>query len=418
MPFTEEEIESIRADCFANDVAYDLETFADLSEDELIAYFESGGEELPAGVPKPKPLPKPKPKAPLSARDARGSTAFSKASAGALAEPDEAELPEERPKVRGLLCLHAMAHCGQIMQKQLRPLGLEAVEAGLGPMRFVDGALPVDTSIHPEAKRLKAFYPAFANLTYLEVFEKHAKTGAERPFVLKPEDPKERPLNPHTLSPVAVGLLGDAKPATPWSERYRGIEPALQLLARALAASTDPPASNLGVVAFSQGANLLMMLLAIIDAAVVADSVPCSEMAASSAAQRRKARVWPACAVLFGPTTSWMSQFIADPSFCGRALAAIDAGIAQAEGGTDAFPALGEVAVAPPPLEGVFARKLALPALIILGQWDPSFESGKHAGLDVFHRARIALHEEGHKIPQGEGWGTMIKRFLGNEPEK
>lgn len=200
MPFTADEIESIRSDCFANDVAYDVETFANLTEDELIAYFESGGEDLPAGVPKPKPLPKPKSKPKPNGTDAVKAYEKPPASAENPAEPDEADLPEERPTTRGLLCLHAMAHCGQIMQKQLRPLGLEAAGARLGPMRFLDGTVAIDTSAHPEAKRLKAFYPSFPNLAYLELYEQHKTSRAERAYVLKPEDKKERPLNPPSLN--------------------------------------------------------------------------------------------------------------------------------------------------------------------------------------------------------------------------
>ena len=78
-PFTDEEMESIRADCFANDVPVDIPGLANCSEEQLIAYFESGGEVLPEGVeepvnrapvkkavapPPPPPPPKPPPPPP------------------------------------------------------------------------------------------------------------------------------------------------------------------------------------------------------------------------------------------------------------------------------------------------------------------------------------------------------------------
>ena len=55
-PWTAAEIEDIRNDCVANDVPYDLASFASLSEAELVTYFESGGDVLPIGVSKPRPV--------------------------------------------------------------------------------------------------------------------------------------------------------------------------------------------------------------------------------------------------------------------------------------------------------------------------------------------------------------------------
>jgi len=437
MPFTEEEIESIRSDCFANDVPYDLETFADMTEDELIAYFESGGEDLPEGVPKPKPKPKERPKPPpkwlVDALDKAGEEEKAKgvdnAAANVHAVIDESYL-ENRKKVQGVLCLHGMAHCSKIMQKQLRPLGLEAA-GDIGEVRFLDGELLVDVSLHPEAKRIRAFYPAFENRAYMHLYERHKRSSEERPYVLKPEDKDERPLNPPRLmDEMPAAPWEKPKEPSPWQERYRGIEAALTLLAKSLAASRTP-ASHLGIVAYSQGANLLTMLLALVDAAVVAD--------ASVAAGRRKQRLWPACVVLICPTTDWIGAFTTDPPFCAKALAAIDRGIAHADADAagEAPPAdaaasvdvadLTDVAdtvageqgtdVAPPPqLLGVFARKLPVPALVILGQWDPSFESGRYAGLHLYHRAQLMKHEEAHKIPQEREFGEAILRLLRAKP--
>ena len=43
MTFTQEEIEDIKSECFANDVDYNYEVLKDWDEDKIRDYFESGG---------------------------------------------------------------------------------------------------------------------------------------------------------------------------------------------------------------------------------------------------------------------------------------------------------------------------------------------------------------------------------------
>ena len=125
MVFTEEEIDNIRAENFANDVWYDVDTLAPLTEDQIIEFFESGGTTLPEGVVMPK---KPKGKKKKDKKD--------KADADAVPE-----LP--RMKERGakrLVCLHAAGACGEIMRRQLKPYDLDKHFASV---EFIDGDMPV-----------------------------------------------------------------------------------------------------------------------------------------------------------------------------------------------------------------------------------------------------------------------------------
>ena len=55
MPFTADEIESIRADCFALDVPCDLDGLNLCSEEQLVEFFESGGDVLVAASSSPSP---------------------------------------------------------------------------------------------------------------------------------------------------------------------------------------------------------------------------------------------------------------------------------------------------------------------------------------------------------------------------
>ena len=416
-PFTDEEMESIRADCFANDVPVDIPGLANCSEEQLIAYFESGGEVLPEGVeepvnrapvkkavapPPPPPPPKPPPPPPPEP----------------VVPKPAPEVPPARKPVRGLLLLHAAASCGKILQKQLRPLGLEAA---LGvELQLLDGSLAVDPGVHKEAKMLKAFYPSFSNCQYLEGYEENERTGQKREVLLKPHDHSERPLNLPTLAGPLPSFPGmEPKRPSPWQTRYRGLEPALTQLARALVESPTPVAS-LGVVAHAQGAALLTMLLALVDAAD--DGSP--------AARRRRSLLWPSCAVLISPATNWTRQLSEDPQLSARALAAVDVGIEQtgaagvAEAGSavagcgdTAIVEVGEVTGAGS-LEGVFSKPLPLPTLIILGQLDPTFEAGRDAGTRVYRRAQMATHPEHNKVPQGKEYATLMVDFLSGDKDK
>ena len=157
MTFTVEEIESLQADLFALDMPLILPSMETWTEEQLTDYLESGGEDLPPDVEKPKPKPKEKkkkPPAPVVEAAHKASELLQ-----AAAQEAEVELPERKP-VRSVLCLHAVGHCGKIMQKQLRPLGIEAAKE-FGELRFLDGRIDLDLLLHPEAKRLRAFYPSF-----------------------------------------------------------------------------------------------------------------------------------------------------------------------------------------------------------------------------------------------------------------
>ena len=437
MPFSAEEIESIRADCFANDVDCDLPGLENCTEDQLIEYFESGGEALPPGVEKRKKSKKKKaPAPPVTGNNKPGG-----GDEEAAEQPKDLEslarlaVPERRGKVQGLLCLHAAASSGKIMQKQLRPLGLEA--ALNAELHLLDGELAVEPDVHKDAKILRAFYPAFANRQYMELYEEHERSGEERPVLLVPtrtEYPKEdRPLNLPTLDqpPGGMPLLpGMQRPdtSTPWTQRYRGVEAALTQLARALAKGPTP-AARLGVVAHGQGAHLLTMLLALVQAAD--DGRPL--------ARRRRDLLWPSSAVLFAPSTRWAGQLADDPKFAARALAAIDAGIAQAdassageaagEGSGAAAPASAAPAQAPASngaacdisdgaantaeLPGVFSRPIMLPVLVVVGQLDPGFEAGRETGMKYYAHARMAMHENGGaNVPQDDEMGKLVAEFL------
>ena len=281
MPFTEDEIASIQADCFANDVQYDASTLASLTEDEIVEFFESGGTTLPEGVVMPKlkpnkPKPKPKPKPQAATDDGKSD---------APKDPPLPPLPHRG--ARRLLCLHEAGACGEIMRRQLKTLKLEAA---FDDVAFVDGTLPVDPAVHPDAKQLRAFYSTCPNLQFMEQFETHRGTREVRPSVLAASRPDDRALWEKTQ---------DRKALPTWVPSFRAVEPALQHLARHLAAGAQPARAT-GVVAFGQGASLLMMLLALLDAAGPDDD---------PRAARRRARLVPACMVLYCPNELWIPAF-------------------------------------------------------------------------------------------------------------
>jgi hypothetical protein len=272
MPYTEEEIDNIRADCFANDVWYDAATLADLSEEDIIEFFESGGETLPDGVvmpPKPKVKPKPKPKS--------TQKVF-------FDQPAEVEPlpPIEERGARRLICLHAAAACGEIMRRQCKQLQLEAC---CKEVQYIEGTLPVDAALHPDAKTLRAFYPTCANVQYMEGREVHGGTREDRLISLTRTRPDDRAL---------WEILRDEREEKgPWKPYFRHVEPPLQELARVLATG-GTPADETGLVGFAQGATLAMMFVALLDAADDAD------------AERRRERLMPSCLVrptsLIGPS--------------------------------------------------------------------------------------------------------------------
>ena len=148
--WTVEELESLRTDCFASDVPHDLPGLEACSREQLVEYFESGGELLPDGVERSHKMgaapPPPAPRPPSPPRQPE-PTAEEPAAA-----PPQPSTPRRGP-VEGVLCLHGEGSCGDIMRKQLRPLGLEAA---LGvELRSLDGRLPVEPRLHKGARMLK-----------------------------------------------------------------------------------------------------------------------------------------------------------------------------------------------------------------------------------------------------------------------
>ena len=113
MPFTADEIDSIRADAFANDVLYDLATLAPLTEEQIVEYFESGGENLPEGVVMPKLKKKTKKK-----KSAEEKQAEEEAKKDVLPAIDSAG-------ARRIICLHAAGSCGEIMRRQMKKLEMD-----------------------------------------------------------------------------------------------------------------------------------------------------------------------------------------------------------------------------------------------------------------------------------------------------
>ena len=280
MPFTADEIESIRADCFANDVPSDLPGLENCTEEALIEYFESGGTALPEGVERRRRERTTKVAAPAG----KGSSRVKAAEASTV--------PGRRGCVKGVLCLHAAASSGNTMLRQLRPLGLEAA---LGvEMHSVDGLLTVDPALHKDAKMLKAFYPAFPNLEYMQLYETHQRTMVERLVTLAAPNPDDRPLNLPNLHDLPLHMQGiggmGPRDDSPWLPNYHGIEPALSNLARAMVQS-PVGAANTALIAAGQGANLLTMLLALVQAAGDGTAV----------ARQRRERLWPPCGLALRP---------------------------------------------------------------------------------------------------------------------
>ena len=68
-------------------------------------------------------------------------------------------------------------------------------------------------------------------------------------------------------------------------------------------------------------------------------------------------------------------------------------------------------------LSGVFQRKLVVRTLVILGQWDPSFNDGREVGMHLYAHAKMAVHEEGHRLPQDQDWSEAIRDFLKGSPD-
>ena len=127
-------------------------------------------------------------------------------------------------------------------------------------------------------------------------------------------------------------------------------------------------------------------------------------------------------ALRHSPSTRWAAQLSDDPKLAARGLAAIDAGIAQAdakaagEAAGEAESPLADLSDGPgstAELIGVFSKPIMLPVLIIVGQLDPGFEAGRETGMRYYAHARMAMHENGGgKLPQDDDMAKLVVDFL------
>ena len=386
MPFTADEIDSIRADAFANDVLYDLATLAPLTEEQIVEYFESGGESLPEGVVMPK-LKKKKKK-----KSAEEKQAEEEAKKDVLPAIDSAG-------ARRIICLHAAGSCGEIMRRQMKKLEMDGK---FEEMVYLDGLVPVDASAHPDSKALKAFYPTCSNVQYMEEREVHRGTREERARTLNYTRKEDRAL---------WEIHRDRDDPGPWEMYHVGVEGALEQLSCALA-SGKIPAKETGIVSIGQGNNLLMMLLALLDAANDGD-----------AAHRRRARIMPGRCLLFHPVDDWVERFVKECEARGlgwRCIEAIDKGIRKADGIADVTTDMEALDVsdaattlaAPMKMRPIFGTSLRVPSLIVFGEADYHFEQVKKC-IPRFESVKTMMSIElGFKIPQDDKYGKEFVEHM------
>jgi hypothetical protein len=274
--------------------------------------------------------------------------------------PEHAKQQQQQQASGGkcLLCLHSSAGSGAIFRKQLAPLKLDASFE----LDFLDGTIVMDPAVVPEAAMLRKFFPDAPNLAYLArvVIDEH---GEERPGLLA-----TNALAKEMMSPAAAASVAASDGAL--RSEYRGYEPALHRLCTRLGSRRYE-----GAVAFSQGANLLTLLLALLEAAEraaandenAAAALPlgpekaatkAAAKAASERALKRSRILRPPFLLAFCPQMfGWVDQLVADAALAARCLAAVDAGLLEAN-----HPEWQVEADAPPPpdaLAGVFGAPLA-----------------------------------------------------------
>jgi hypothetical protein len=141
--------------------------------------------------------------------------------------------------------------------------------------------------------------------------------------------------------------------------------------------------------------------------------------------------------VLFCPTEDWVPKFAADDALITRALAAIDAGVREADVAkpdapaaaagpatapavdvSDAPPAAAPPAAAPVALprpalrHRPFEQKLRVPTQMVVGEKDVGHESGKVAANTLFGHLKADEHPEGCKIPQSKELAEKVAAHL------
>lgn len=307
------------------------------------------------------------------------------------------QAPRLRKHERALLCLHSSAGSGEILEQQLKSLKLhESFD-----LDFLNGKRVMDPAEQPEAAMLRKFFPNAPNLSYLSLVEVDDQ-GIETPVRL-------------ATNKIAAGTGSINIPDAGSRKEYRGLEEALALLSLRLASASLRGERYEGILALSQGANLLTILLALLEAAEVAAAAaeaaaanlpPGETKTASRAAARESAEcaikrarlLRPLSAVLFsGSEFGWARQLSAEPALAARCLEAVDSSLAQ----------LGMRPEGPPPpaeLHGVFGAPLAsTKVLVVLGKADPVLAGGRQlAALFASGAASVLEHGEGHKIPAKE----------------
>ena len=388
MALTDEEIEAIAMDCFATDMLNPalLEKMREWSLEKVEEYFSAGGHAVPV--------------------DEHHST-------GRPAVPTAAPPAFERKHERMFLCLHSSCGCGEIMQKQLAPLSL----TGQVDLDFLDGEIEQDPGMQPEAAMLRRFFPDLKNRSYLRLVEIDT-SGEERHVQLA--------TNSLAAGPNGSINTAGSETADVARREYRGVESDLKLLAHKLASASLHESRRIdGCIAFSQGANLLTMALALLEAAeadaraqeeAAAAAPPGEEKvarrkaakAATDGAARRSRMLRPQTVALFSPSDfGWPEQFASDAHFASRCLSALDDGIAAVDPSFQPPPP-------PAELHGVFGHLLAGPQrlLVVVGALDEAVAAGhKLARRFQAGRAHVIEHGEGHKIPGGRDQ-AVVQRIV------
>jgi hypothetical protein len=359
------------------------------------------------------------------------ASAFFESNGTTRPAPKSSVPPEPRKHDRILLCLHSSMGCGAILKKQLMSLKLQ----DSFDMHFLDGRIEVDPAVQPEAKMLREFFPDDPNLSYIRMVEVNAQTGEEHPVMLATNNLAADANG----GKISMGTsTSKAAAGTPTRREYRGVEAALSVLAHTIALAAHQDKRFDGVVAFSQGGNLLTMMLALLEAAEAAAATVEAEAAAAPAgpekaagklaakaavdmAARRSRILRPPFAILFSSTDfGWTEQFASDAAFAARCLAALDDGIKQATSAAPVAPAAEGASALEPPvpltsLPGVFGAAPAIckgRALYVIGTADASLEAGRKLAGWYAPGACIRFeHGEGHKIPSRKDAG-LCQRIL------
>jgi hypothetical protein len=291
----------------------------------------------------------------------------------------------------------------------------------------------VDPELVPEAKMLRSFFPDDPNRAYMRLVEVDAATGEESPVLVATNKLAAAEIGVDVSRAATMGVADASQGAK--RREYRDIEGALRRLSCQLAGASRRGDRFDGVAAFSQGANLVVLALALLDAAEsaaadaerdaaalppgpakVAAKAAARVQADSAAARARVLR--PPMAILFCISDfGWTSQLMSSPPLAARCLAALDAGVADASpSGLSAEPSAepsadagaagaateAEVARAPAAaLEGVFSAPIAKPkVLVVLGKQDVFLDAGRLLASRFAPGACTILeHSEGHKIP-------------------